>query len=154
MSEMHVVKVMKKNNSVVVLKLWQVHPDAGGFQDESLQAAMRLLRDPSNRAVRGSAIEAAFDVDQFLDEASLFRKSGAGSDQAAQKYVASFRRLETTNWPAPPSAAEADDFWPGAGAAPEDLERVPQAMFELTAADERWVAHLKRGDTWDSATYS
>ena len=145
MSSLYRVRVDDVNPPKVRLTVWQIHPDAG-VPPKSLTFALfalcasfqkTRLRQGSAPSLR-SPLARAIDVDggQYLHEAWMIENARAFIERFSRSGLKNARR--SLDW------ASLDD---------EDLDPLPQAVFELVATDPAWVSHLKPGLSWNTAAY-
>jgi hypothetical protein len=136
------VKVVAKKADTVVLRLRIISAEQPGFYDGKSFALM-LLYDPIVNARAPNAP---------LGERVTFENTNdAGWARAhVDAYVRSCRLFDVTNHPiavdlVAMTGAERRRFFKSSVA--------PHASLEIVVTDPRWIAHLKRGQTWETAAY-
>ena len=169
MSALWSAEVVSKDNRRVVVEVRAIHPDSGEFL-ATKKFAFRLLYDEAFaygpgmvRQSRGPlgdevALEQTFDdaflsrnVDRFIDRVTVRGVRNPLDLEALHAELdraVSGRGIRRTDHEAWHDAWQElwDGFW-------SDPARLPTATYEIDVTDPRWIAHLDRGQTWESAAY-
>ena len=136
------VKVIEKDNDTLVLRLGMISAEQPDFYD-SKSFALALLYDPIVREqVADAPLAKAVTFENTLEIDWL--------ETHLDEYVRSTRLFDVVNHPrtvdlSTLSAKQQRDFWKSGTA--------PQASLEIAVTDPRWIAHLQRGDQWETAAY-
>lgn len=125
----------------VQLTVWQVHMDAD-FPPASITFALGLVCAPFRRVLEGTVPSARSPLARAIDI-----EAGQDGDETwmmenARAFIASVSRKGVKNARANMRTV---DY--------EDLASLPQAVLDVVATDPAWVAHLKPGLSWRTATY-
>lgn len=135
MSTLWHAKVVTVDGSRCVLELTVVHPDAGPVKADHV-FALRLLAEVA--------------VDEELD--------GSRTPCGPLGEQLQFGEAESTSWCEKHGSAYLTSVQilalPAAGDTNWRYAKRSTAQLEIVVTDPRWLAHLSRGQTWDSTAFS
>jgi hypothetical protein len=170
MSALWGAEVIAKHDRRITVELRAIHPDSGTFTDAK-KFALRLLYDEtfsygpgSVREIRGPLGE-AIELDQTFDDAFM--------DKNVDRFIQHVTLRDLRNAPLDVEALRARleheltargvrrddrDAWSDAweerwNAFWSDPAKLPTATYDIDVTDPRWIAHLERGQRWESAAY-
>lgn len=163
-------KVLALEENQVRLQIRQVHPDAGPFAS-TRQFALRLLHEQAlgfNEDFQNVALGPLGDA---ISEDQVYDEDWMGGE--AKNYVPEVSLIESSG----PALSEPEvmnmllkKIFPHQDPkflSPADLQKVekaysefwsqedqlPWATYLIRVSDPRWIAHLKKGQSWNSAAY-
>jgi len=131
------VEVLDRKGRIVRLRLYIVHPDEHDFC-LARNCALQILWDQVNPSHHiESRLGEAMSEENRLDPYWVVVNE--------RRFIKRVKLIETKNHPVP------EDF--SFGKHLKKKSGLPQAVVEIEAADEKWVEHIKKGQTWDTAPY-
>jgi hypothetical protein len=124
----------------VTFRVFLVYYDWSGVPTDP-SFFFRILWDEADaRFGGGGPLGHEVTVDQFLDEKFV--------DQNTQRFVEKVKQLSYKDHTFPDGKAPTfvyESF--------KDEAKLTQGDFEVTVTDPRWIAHLKKGQTWQTTSY-
>ncbi len=151
MSELWTITCRSKKDTTVELEVRQVHPDAGALVESSV-LALRMLFEA---AESGDALAEALSFEDQQDDETMARRV----TEFIKKCTLVVKRPSLDQ-------DQMNEALRRSGVAEDDLEEAYQAeysssaaklaglgVFTVTATDAKWIAHLQKGRSWDSAAY-
>jgi hypothetical protein len=137
MSAVYSAEVVERRGGKVKIRLYIVHPDENSFCVKK-NCVLQLLWDQVHPALGlKSKLGEEMSASHRLDARWVLDNQ--------DRFIASVKLLGTENYPAPPGFSFAEHL--------KTKKGLPQALVEVEAADEKWVKHMKKGQTWDTAPY-
>lgn len=129
-------EVVETGGAKVRLRLYIVHADEHSFCVKK-NCALQILWDQVNAAEIKCALGDEMTLANRLDAKWVISNE--------DRFIKSVKLIETKNHPAPPGFSFKKHLKKRVG--------LPQALIEIVATDKKWIEHLKKGQTWDTAPY-
>jgi hypothetical protein len=133
----HFVEVLDKQDRVVRLRLYIVHPDEDWFC-VAKNCALQILWDQ---------VHPAFGVQSALGDVMSVndRLSARWLLENQDRFIASATLLETKNYPASPRLNFNKHM--------KNKRALPQGIVEIEVTDPKWVEQVQPGDTWETSPF-
>jgi hypothetical protein len=136
MSATHKVKVLEKTDRTVKLRLSTLIPEVPEVC-LAPNCALQILWDKAHPDFgKQGPLADAMSEGNRLDAHWLLEHQ--------DQFIESVTLLETANYPVPPEQEFVEMRKKGV---------LPEATIEIRVTDEKWIAHLRRGATWDTAPF-
>ena len=136
------VDVRSKTGPTVVVGLRIISAEQPDFPRTRSFALMLLLDPIAQRTVTGAPLGQAASLEDALDEDWVYEN--------IDRFVDDCELFDEENVPidvdlSALSDAEERAFWAS--------ERAPRARMKISVVDTRWIEHVERGMSWDSAAF-
>jgi hypothetical protein len=130
-------EVVEKRGRKVKIRLYIVHADETRFCIKK-NCALQLLWEQVHPVHRlKSALGDEMSMENRLDVNWVLVNE--------DRFIAGVTLLETKNYPAPPGFSFNEHL--------KKKKGLPQAVIEVEVTDAKWIKHMKKGQTWNTAPY-
>lgn len=136
------VVVREKQNTTIKIEVNSFHPDAGAPPDNPVFLMQLLIQtaytlDDDSNWIPSSPLGKMFQKDQ-TDDVSFFKNH-------YKNYIQSYRICSARD------LAEGEEVDPDD---PYDYEEEWEVVYELTITDSKWIEHLSKDESFESAAWS